>query len=991
MTEYATPKERAIAALKEFQRIQPTLSGYARAFTGKTGMRIIPTVGAPRTDGKAIYYQPPLQLADNIQHIKGACNEWGDDGIQKCPACMLRHDILFDILHEIGHVVEGSVDPLTDRDKTWAVVKATEILGENPRTRAMAAQIEKLAKQNRENWLSMAGTISPFMASLVNAFEDARINYKIGQARPGARRMRISNERRLDREGVKSFHPVTGEEMVQHFSETPFNHQAVIGLYIQAVGDEIAEGVLHPRVIEALSDERIMELCGQALAEAAPRNSYVTAVQAFVILREHGFFIHASDQFEEPPPPPPPPPVDDEVQEEGEEEDFDEDADDFDFPSLNIDPKEGDEGDGEDEADDELEDAEDDEEDSDADEDGEGDEGEDASDSGQEGQGQADHSDDKLEDGDRDDEASDEAESDTEDLGELEDDEDWGDGEKDWQAPQSPPSDRHDDGDEESPGEDESPTGSGVVESKDLPESEEEGGVELGDDADESVEDDGESPSSSTSSESSDPSDVEEEREGGSEGESDSMESNDEEAADRNDSEDGSGSESGGADEVDGDQELGDEGQGPESDPSAEDEDDASDDQVADGDGSGEGEGQADGDGDELLSGTESLSDTDRTDDALGDEEDGETPEEPQDEDTEPAPEWGDSEGALDILDYMLGHTHDDDDEEDEETKREEDAAMESAIMSAQYFDTSPQNILGLRLHREGAHESVQGMDMALAWTHAYDAHGAGYYSMHSRMDLGIDCKYGESYRPAESVVGGTLQNARLAFTANRRSRATRGLKSGKVDKRALGKRAPFDDPRVFQKTTRPGKRDYFVLIGMDVSGSTKGSTLNLEKKAVMAEAEVLARLGINFAIYAHSAKAHDMQFVEMSMDLYEIKAPGEAWNNSTRHRLAELGPDGGNVDGHTLEFYRKILDERKETDKILQYYTDGAMPAANFTEELEVMKRNIKICRDRGYTLMAVGVGTDSPAAHGFDTVRIDEVRDVARVVQQLGRRLQA
>jgi hypothetical protein len=121
------------------------------------------------------------------------------------------------------------------------------------------------------------------------------------------------------------------------------------------------------------------------------------------------------------------------------------------------------------------------------------------------------------------------------------------------------------------------------------------------------------------------------------------------------------------------------------------------------------------------------------------------------------------------------------------------------------------------------------------------------------------------------------------------------------------------------------------------------------------------------------------------------VKAPGEPWNNTTRTRLTELGPDSCNLDGHTLEFYRKILDERRETDRVIQYYTDGQMPLENYEEELAVLQHNIKICRDRGYHLMAVGCNTDSPQAHGFDTVRIDDVEDVSKVVQHLGRRLQS
>ncbi|MEU4066706.1 hypothetical protein AB0F25_30710, partial [Streptomyces wedmorensis] len=590
-----------------------------------------------------------------------------------------------------------------------------------------------------------------------------------------------------------------------------------------------------------------------------------------------------------------------------------------------------------------------------------------------------------------DDEADQDVDSDDDE--DLEDEgeggEDWGEGDDGWSPPQPASSTDSDDEELEGSSTDvDSPVGSGPSDSFDVPPSDS-SEAELDDDADESGAGEWEQSADEDESNSGDSSDVEDVREGGSEGESGDVSSDDEEIAEGDDDSRQGDADDGTSNEDDGDSEMDGE-EGTSSGSSGSDE------------GGDEGEGVADGD--ELLSGTESLSESGDDDVTMSSEGDADAVTEAQDgadqpdpdaeeEAGQPAPEWGEEKGAAEILDHMLGHDHHDEDNEDfdeRQKRQEEDEAMEVAIMSAKYFDTTPKNILGFRLHREGAHESVANVDMALAWTHAYGIHG-GYNASRSRVEMGIDCPLGEQFSPPESVIGSTLLGARLAFTANRRSRAERGLKSGKVDRRSLGRRAPFDDPRVFHKIRRPGKRDYFVLIGMDVSGSTKGEALKLEKKAVMAEAEVLSRLGINFAIYAHSAKAHEITHTQMSMDLYEIKAPDEPWNSGTRHRLTELGPDGGNVDGHTLEFYRRILDGRKETDKVLQYYTDGAMPASNFHEELAVMKENIKICNDRGYTLMAVGVGTDSPAAHGFDTVQVDEVADVARVVQHLGRRLQA
>ena len=79
-----------------------------------------------------------------------------------------------------------------------------------------------------------------------------------------------------------------------------------------------------------------------------------------------------------------------------------------------------------------------------------------------------------------------------------------------------------------------------------------------------------------------------------------------------------------------------------------------------------------------------------------------------------------------------------------------------------------------------------------------------------------------------------------------------------------------------------------------------------------------------------------------------------------------------------------------QSTDKILMYYTDGAMPASNYEEELKVIKSEIEYCKKNDITLMAVGMGVDSPKDHGFDTFRLDDEKGYRKVVEHLGKRLQ-
>ncbi|MFD8340513.1 hypothetical protein ACFV42_49250 [Streptomyces solisilvae] len=898
MTE-PTPKERALAALREFQKMVPTLSGYARAFTGIKTVRVIPSAGSPRTDGKNIYMQPPLALADRTPHDKMRCGEWDWEGLQECAACMIRHDVLWSTYHEIGHIAEGSFTKLTDYDKTWLVIQAAEVLGDNPRTRGLSEHIEAVVKKNRSSWMAAAGAISPFMPTIHNAFEDGRINHKIGLAKPGVRMMRISSEIRNYRDGVKGSDPVTGEPTQTHYRDMELNHQMAVALYFAAVGHAVPNDLFKPEVMDALEDQRIIEICDEARADLSIRAPYLNALKAFAILRESGFFHHPTDEFVEPPPPPPPAPTReaDEEDDEAEPDEDEEPWDDLPDEPDEDDESEDDEGDGESEDD-------------------EGDGGDDG-----------------------------EPELDVDDF-DIPNENGWGQG------------------DEGSPEE---------------PEDEYDEGGERTDDFEGDYEDEG--------GEGEPPSDTESDLD---ESRNDSDRTNlDPEPGITPGNEDSTEPEEG-DDEPSGDGDLADDGE-----PSGDEPEGLTDE--GDGSESGEGNGSADGDdgtegeGDEeeeddgaLASGTENVSEGDRLSDPDGDDEGAGDGTDGQGDGTDER-DWGTEEGADSALNDVLGHHHgDESDALPEGTTAEEMARIMEAVISGSQFDTIPQAITSVRVHREDAHGTRDGIDQALAWTHAYD-------SRLSRRDWGIDPLEGDTFDPPESVIGSSLLQARLAFSANRRTANMRNLKAGKVDRNVLGKRAPIGDPRLFHRKLRPEKRDYFVLLGMDVSGSSMGHEIRLMKKCVMAEAEVLQRLGVKFAVYGHSGKyVGRWGHSDLGLDIYEVKSADEPWNNTTRHRLTELGPDNCNLDGHTLEFYRKILDERRETDRVIQYYTDGAMPLENFDEELAVLQSNIKICKDRGYHLMAVGCGTDSPQSHGFDTVRIDEVGDVAKVVQHLGRRLQ-
>lgn len=335
------------------------------------------------------------------------------------------------------------------------------------------------------------------------------------------------------------------------------------------------------------------------------------------------------------------------------------------------------------------------------------------------------------------------------------------------------------------------------------------------------------------------------------------------------------------------------------------------------------------------------------------------------------------------LLEQFLGHGHDDEVDSElldqpiptERDKRGDEHAIEVAVGQEAVFDTSSKTVRGV--------EVVQYPWRPFGWM--------------PRNPYGGQPK---DFMPSESIIGGSLLQARVVFSANKVGKHKRNLKAGRINTRVLGRRAALEDPRLFQKKQMPGKRDYFVVIGVDCSGSTQQNYRNARiKRAVFAKAEMLNRLGIPFAIYGHTGAEGDINrgwyYEHPSGDemtevwMMEVKGPNEPWNDKTRQRLADMPPVAENLDGHSLEFYRKVAEKSTATDRIIMYYTDGAMPAANYEEELAILVSQIETCKKKDITLMAVGINTDSPTRFGFDTVRVDGDEDLSKVVAHLKRRL--
>ena len=321
--------------------------------------------------------------------------------------------------------------------------------------------------------------------------------------------------------------------------------------------------------------------------------------------------------------------------------------------------------------------------------------------------------------------------------------------------------------------------------------------------------------------------------------------------------------------------------------------------------------------------------------------------------------------------------------ENDEGPPTEEE--LDRAVEQHETFDAPSINIDGVVEHTKDSEHGLR--TDRLIWK---PLHEADYFQQKVEVD--------------QTILQPALNKARVAFTENLAVKRTSGRRKGRISARDLGRRVPVSDDRIFAQKERPKRRDFFVVIGMDNSGSTQGygscTILNTLKAACRYQAELLNSLGIPFAFYVHNGwisgqvRSVNLPYDDsknFSLDIGVIKSPTDPWTDACRSRLDRVLPGACNLDGHAIEYYRKVIESQVATDTILMYYTDGEMPSMNYDEELEVLQREISTLKRMGTTTVGVGVGTDSPKNHGLDTIVLNDIEDVPLVVAELEKRITA
>lgn len=995
-------REQAVRAVENFRPMLSMLTAFARAYSRnqRTRVKMAPTGGTPCTDGHDILLSPPIALGAKVKHDRSVCDR-RDERLQLlCPACAIREDVLVVLFHELAHIVHGTFEVVPDWQRAEMMQRAIKESGiKNPQI--FIDKIEKMPYNVKTSYIAMSKLISPYLGFIVNALEDARVNAETWKARPGTKRGFDAWVRRIFEEG---YHGSDGT--YYNWRERPLNLQAMIGLFIRASKFSNTEGWLAPSIEEMLDSQPIQVLLWQFETVRGVQGSYQMALKFLDELREQGF---CRTQEEERPEPAPEQPEETEEQNDDTEPEPQDGAGSDEAGLSDSDESSGvgspDGGDGD--ADDEGSESDGSPGSEDGDSAEEYDDSSGRSDSGESPEvdsmePSADEEGDEGSGAPSDDAAEDSAGGEGLPEGES----DVGESDADTDAGESEPSEH---GDSDSDGSEAGETGAGDGAPSDDMDSADGGGASDSDDASDDQRDVGAGEDGGPDESANDSSGHEQAGAGHpGDGDPGSSEGSDADPGEREDAVD---SDPGSADPGEGELEDGEDAADGAADRpgrsgDSEDLSDASSDQDGEADeyegdpyesahrGSGDIEGnpleEVVPDGRSGDQPGDHLEENQLAEDAGGDDAAGESDAPLERGDTLAIDlrdcEYGEPDDIGEALRQFGGHKEDgsvDDGSDPEGYGFDKLAANEvdRAILQGIYFETPSANVASLRVHDYDCHQREDnGTDLSVGWT------GKIYWAA-SRSDMELGRVIEDI---PESVLGRALMKTRAVFDDNKRNHRETGKRSGRVNTRSLYKLRVGDD-RVFYSKNKPGKKDYFVVIGGDASGSTTGENLQLIKTSMLAQAELCSRVGVDFEVWMHTAdaKIDNMGEVSYTLDMYCIKTKDEPWDEKRRQRLHDMYPVSGNLDGHTLEFYRKRADASRATDKIIMYYTDGKMPAANHDEELEVLQREIKTCKTKGYVCMAVGIHTNSPIEHGFDTVQIDSIDEIIRVVEHLDKRL--
>ena len=185
-------------------------------------------------------------------------------------------------------------------------------------------------------------------------------------------------------------------------------------------------------------------------------------------------------------------------------------------------------------------------------------------------------------------------------------------------------------------------------------------------------------------------------------------------------------------------------------------------------------------------------------------------------------------------------------------------------------------------------------------------------------------------------------------------------------------------------------KRDIVVAFLVDMSRSTKGATIELEKEALIIMSEALNEVGDVFAVYGFSGDNRD------NVDFYRIKTFDDPYDQQVKKRISAIEDRFENRDGTAIRHTISKLRRRAERTKMLILLSDGKPVDKEYSGTYAIEDTRLALKEARQYGIKTFCITVDRTAAdylprmysHSSWTV-IDQVNKLPEKITRIYRML--
>jgi cobaltochelatase CobT len=264
------------------------------------------------------------------------------------------------------------------------------------------------------------------------------------------------------------------------------------------------------------------------------------------------------------------------------------------------------------------------------------------------------------------------------------------------------------------------------------------------------------------------------------------------------------------------------------------------------------------------------------------------------------------------------------------------------------------------------------------------------------RADPGDEIKY-HTYMDEVRPQVSALRSKILTVLQSRKARRHDGDKeSGAIDASTLYS-LRLGNKRIFSQRSPDVDTDTVVGILVDQSGSMgsgdHGSNkAHVARKATLALAETLHRVGIPFAVWGFDNDySANVRATTEEAELYnrfegsrtEVYKGFDENFNRCRTRFVNISGHGNNVDSEFVQWAARQLAHRKESRKILMVISDGMPQASGDCDIMAAhLKEVVQQTINAGIEVFGIGVMTDAVKDFYPDHVVVNEIGELAKAV---------